>query len=316
MKDLSYTSLINRTLEMYLGGEYLKAYDFITENSNKVNGNLAQIYNFRYCIAIKAGLNELSLEIMKEAIVDKGFWYSYEYLTEDEDLIPLHENKLFKELIEICKYRQAEAIKDTEPRIKLIKPTVDAGRKVPLIMALHGNQENIGITEQYWRTGSTNGSLLGLVQSSSIDFSDAYLWNDVEKGAKEVQKHFDSLRNSYDIDLNNVIVGGFSAGAAIALYSIINRYLPAKGIILFGPWVPDIKMWDKQLSLLKEKNVKIYIVCGDRDEECYECTIQLVEMLKEKEVEHELIIIKGLKHQYPDDFDLVLESALNFINMA
>ena len=313
MHKLTYTSLINRTLEMYLSGEYAKAYDFITENSNKVNGNLAQIYNFRYCIAIKAGLNELSLQIMKEAIVDKGFWYSYEYLTGDDDLIPLHDNKLFQELIEICKNRQTKAIKGTKPQMKLIEPTIGAAGKLPLIMALHGNQENIELTEQYWHTNCTSGFLLGLVQSSSIDFSDAYLWNDFEKGAKELRQHFADLKNS-NIDIDNVIVGGFSAGAATALYSVVNGYINAKGIILFGPWVPDIKMWSKYLDLLKEKKVKSYIVCGDRDEECFECTMELVEMLKEKEVEYELIIVKGLRHQYPDNFDSVLESALKFIN--
>ncbi|MDF2592296.1 MAG: phospholipase/Carboxylesterase family protein [Clostridia bacterium] len=316
MNDLSYTSLINNTLEMYLQGEYSKAYDFITENSSKVNGNLAQIYNFRYCIAIKAGFNELSLQIMKEAIVDKGFWYSYEYLNNDEDLMPLHDNELFKELIQICRNRQAEAIISTKPHMKLFETTLDTKGKRSLIMALHGNQENIEITEQYWNTNCTRGLLLGLVQSSSIDFSDAYIWNDVEKGAIEIQQHYNHIKDIYDIDITNVIIGGFSAGAATALYSVINGYVPAKGMILFGPWVPDIKKWEKQLDQLKEKKVKSYIVCGDRDEECYECTMQLVETLKEKEIEYEFIIIKGLKHQYPDDFDTVLESALGFINKS
>jgi len=54
-------------------GDYLEAYNFITENYQGIKVNLAQIYNFRYTIANTAGLEELALKIMSEAIVEKGF---------------------------------------------------------------------------------------------------------------------------------------------------------------------------------------------------------------------------------------------------
>lgn len=40
--------------------DYLEAYNFITENYQGVKGNLAQIYNFRYTIANKAGLGRVN----------------------------------------------------------------------------------------------------------------------------------------------------------------------------------------------------------------------------------------------------------------
>jgi len=80
LKRITYTRLINRTLEMYMKGDYLEAYNFITENYKGIKGNLAQIYNFRYTIVNKTGLEELALKIMIEAIVEKGFWYKYNYL--------------------------------------------------------------------------------------------------------------------------------------------------------------------------------------------------------------------------------------------
>lgn len=61
MKRITYTNLLNRTSEMYMKGDYFKAYNFITENYKGIKGNLAQIYNFRYAIANKAGLEELAL---------------------------------------------------------------------------------------------------------------------------------------------------------------------------------------------------------------------------------------------------------------
>ena len=63
LKKITYTRLINRTLEMYTKSDYLEAYNFITENYKGIKGNLAQIYNFRYAIANTAGLEELALQI-------------------------------------------------------------------------------------------------------------------------------------------------------------------------------------------------------------------------------------------------------------
>lgn len=48
MRDMTYTKLINETLQIYLKDEFLEAYNFITENAPKVEGNNAQILNFRY----------------------------------------------------------------------------------------------------------------------------------------------------------------------------------------------------------------------------------------------------------------------------
>ena len=55
LKKITYTRLLNRTLEIYMKGDYLEAYNFITENYKGIKkGNLAQIYNFRYAIANEA----------------------------------------------------------------------------------------------------------------------------------------------------------------------------------------------------------------------------------------------------------------------
>jgi len=151
LKRITYTRLLNRTLEIYMKGDHLEAYNFITENYKGIKGNLAQIYNFRYAIANEAGLEELALQIMREAIVEKGYWYKYKYLIEDEDLKSLNKYKEFGELLDICKKRELEAKRDEKPDLKIIVPNKKNEQyKHPLIIALHGDQENIEITEDYW----------------------------------------------------------------------------------------------------------------------------------------------------------------------
>ena len=132
-------------------GDYLEAYNFITDNYKGIKVNLAQIYNFRYTIANKAGFEELALQIMSEAIVEKGFWYQYNYLIEDEDLKSLNKYKEFDELIDMCKKKELEAKRNEKPDLKIIAPKkINEQYKYPLFIALHGDQENIEIIEDYW----------------------------------------------------------------------------------------------------------------------------------------------------------------------
>ncbi|MFZ5966420.1 MAG: alpha/beta hydrolase [Bacillota bacterium] len=317
MSGMTYTNLINETLALYFQKDYVKAYNFITDNASKVKGNHAQIYNFRYAIACRAGLNELAMEIMREAIMDKGYWYSYDYLMSDDDLKPLYDYKDFGELANICKAREIEAKKNSKPDLKVFMPNNLAdNNKHPLIIALHGNGENILITEDYWNSCVKNNYMLALPQSSDIEFSDAYGWNDIEKGTEEFEKHYEKMVENYNIDSKNITIGGFSAGARVALYAVLKGVIQAKGFIFVGPWLPEIEEWETLLDELKVKGVKSYIICGDKDEDCFEGSKKFVEMLNQRNIPNIFKVIEGLKHDYPTDFDKELEEAIKFITKA
>jgi len=312
LKRITYTNLLNRTLEIYMKGDYLEAYNFITENYKGIKGNLAQIYNFRYSIANKVGLEKLALQIMSEAIVEKGFWYQYNYLIEDEDLKSLNKYKEFEELVNLCKKRELEAKRNEKPDLKIIMPDkMNEKYKRPLIIALHGDQENVEITEDYWSSCIHKNYLLALPQSSQIQFSEGYEWKDIEKGSRELKKHYESILKKHNIDSDNIITGGFSAGGRVALYSILKDIIQVKGFILIAPWLPEI---DKRASLLdkiREKGIKGYVICGDKDYDCYECTRRFTDLLSSKKISHELKIIKGLDHDYPDNFNEILPKAID-----
>ena len=314
--NMTYTKLINQTLELYLQAEYLKAYNYITENAMKVKGNDAQIYNFRYSIASKAGLNDLAINIMREAIIEKGYWYSYDYLINDEDLSPLHIYDDFNELANICKEREFESTQNSKTNLKVIMSNnLDNKEKNQLIIALHGNQENIIITEDYWSSCVIKKRILALPQSSQIEFSDAYSWEDIEKGSTELKDHYDKLVNDYNIDKENIIIGGFSAGARIALYSVLNDVIKVKGLIFIGPWLPEIEEWRCLLDNFKKKGIKTYIICGDKDEDCIEDTKRFVNMLNERNIPNIFKIVEGLDHDYPINFDKELEEAIKYITI-
>lgn len=95
MSKITYIGLLNETLECYAKDGSLEAYHYITKNADKITGNKAQIYNFKYALASASGLEKEALHIMKEAIVENEFWYGYEYLITDADLNPFIDMKNF-----------------------------------------------------------------------------------------------------------------------------------------------------------------------------------------------------------------------------
>lgn len=315
MNKLTYTSLLNLTLKLYEKSGSLEAYQFITQNADKVKGNRAQIFNFRYALASASGLEKVALQIMKEAILENGFWYSYDYLIEDEDLKPLHKYDDFHKMINLCKEREEKAKKFAKSDLKIIKCNNSNDHDyTPLIIALHGNQENIEITEAYWKSIVSENYILALPQSSQIQFSNGYVWDDIEKGSNELKELYESVLEKNNIDLDNVIIGGFSAGGRVALNSILNDKISAKGFIFVAPWLPEIDEWENLMDKLKEKRVKGYIICGDKDEDCFKCTQKFVDLLKREKISYEFKIVKDLDHDYPNKFERILKDAVEFIN--
>lgn len=314
MSMMSYTNLINETMEMYQKGDYLEAYDFITENSSEVQGNEAQIYNFRYSLASKAEVYDTAIELMKEAIIEKGYWYSYSYLTADDDLEPLKQYEEFNELAGICKLRESEAKENAKPDLKVITPEhSDEHDRLPLAIALHGNQENILLTEQYWDSPVLDNYRIALPQSSQIEFSGGFSWDNLEKGSRELAEHYKNMIETYEVDSDNILIGGFSAGARVALYAVINDMIEVNGLMFVAPWLPDIDEWEPLLHKLKAAGIKAYVICGEKDQDCLENTMKFIDLLNRHDIPNIYRVVEDLDHEYPEPFDADLQNMIGFI---
>ncbi|WP_349410054.1 alpha/beta hydrolase [Pseudalkalibacillus sp. SCS-8] len=312
MTHMTYTKLLNTTLEKYVTSGAEAAYEYISRYAGEMNEDHAQIYNFHYSLAAASGHEEEALTIMKEAILDKGHWYAYDYLIEDDDLNSLRKYEDFQKMVELCKRREEEAKKAAKPKLEIMHPDMEQ-KESPLLIALHGNQESYKRTKENWQSIVSQGYILGMPQSSEIEFSGGYSWDDVEGGTKELQGHYKEIIEHEAIDKEQIVLGGFSAGARVALNAILKGSIPVKGFIFVGPWLPEIDEVSDELSRLAEMGIKGYVICGDQDEDCLESTERFVELLKEKNIQHTYHLIKGLDHDYPEDFHEILDSAIQFI---
>lgn len=304
---MTYIQLLNETLHCYASKGSLEAYTYIMEHAKGIVGNEAQIYNFKYALASAAGLEEEALHLMKEAIIEKGFWYGYEYLISDDDLKPLHKFEGFHQMVQLCKEREELAKKTERADVKYI----ESKKKEKLFIAMHGDQENIGIIEPYWKSVLAQNYTLALPQSSKIQFSDGFVWDDLHRGKEELKEHYDKLIENRTVE--HVIIGGFSAGARVALYTILQKDIAVDGFIFMAPWLPEVEEWNELLGVLQDKHIKGYIVCGDQDEDCFEGTQQFIQLLRDKNIEHKYKIIPNLNHDYSIHFEEVLKEAIEYI---
>jgi predicted esterase len=312
MGSLTYTKLLNRTLDLYREGNFAKAYEFISENSWQVQGNPAQILNFRYSLACKLGQTELAMQLFRKAVQEKGYWYSHDYLISDDDLLPLQQFSEFNELVQLCKEREELAKKNTRSELKMFD-TSDSEGNGCILLALHGNEESIYLTEGYWAPCTSHGCRLSLIQSSQIGFSGGYYWNDVEKGAEDLQHQYEALSIPNKVEPDHVLIGGFSAGCQVALYSILNNKVPIKKFIFIAPWLPDLIDWEPSFKRLESIGIKGYIICGERDRDCLDHANALADMMKDHDIACQLQIIEELDHDYPDSFPQDIERALLFL---
>ena len=80
LTPMPYTSSLEAAIVLYREGRYLEAYDLITEQAESPDAIPALVYYFRFSFACRAGLHDLALSLLREAIIDRGFWYSPDHL--------------------------------------------------------------------------------------------------------------------------------------------------------------------------------------------------------------------------------------------
>jgi predicted esterase len=311
MRCKTYTNLLNEVLRLYHAGKFWEGYELITENADRIPRNDAQLYDFRASLACRAGRPELALELLTEAVMDKGCWYTQEYLTGDDDIRPAAQLPGFQSLMEVCADRERKAREESASDLAMVRGT-GAGR-LPLIIVLHGNMQNLPICQEDWLGAEGQGFDLAFVRSSQLAFSGAYVWNDLGIGARDLKHQLGRLREMGELDDRKVIIAGFSAGARMALHAVLTGLVKADGMVLVGPWLPEMGEWTTDVQRLGARMPGAYIVCGTKDEECLPGAKLLADTLELAGRPGRLYMPQGVGHDYPEGFAATLREAVSSI---
>lgn len=300
---MNYKQLINEGIQLYLDEAYEEAFDLLTTYRNLVKGNLAQIDNFRYSCLGKMNRVEEGYELLEKVIKDNGFWYHPDLLMKDHDLDGFRAFEGFSELVDICKVRYEVALHQSAIKHTYVESDLKASKG--LLVALHGNQENMTIAEEDWKDIFDLGYDGLFLQSDQVEFFDAFTWEDYEDAAVKIPNVIQAYHQN-----KKLILAGFSGGGQVALWSVLTDKIQCEHLILVAPWLPHIEDWDDLFPQLKKKDVKVTIFIGDADEDCYEGSEYLHKALEQQGCNVELLIFEDLNHEFPEDFSEHLKEIL------
>ncbi|UCH32163.1 MAG: hypothetical protein JSV05_01880 [Candidatus Bathyarchaeota archaeon] len=185
----------------------------------------------------------------------------------------------------------------------------------PLLLILHGAYSNNNNSQHTWMSSFKESSvLLAFLQSSQIMSSDHFVWDDEDKALREVKRALSILIGKYRINRSKVILGGVSRGAEVALLSLFSGNTQADGFIAV---IPSVGAFTKRFiktthPLIRKDIVRGFIITGEKDPR-HPNTKTVYKFLKEQGIACQFHSVPGAGHTIPEDFDLILKKAINFV---
>jgi predicted esterase len=296
---------------LFQTGAYAEALELVTREAHIFSEDAQKvIYSWRMNCACLLKDRELTLRLLGEA-VQAGYWYGG--LEKDEDFALLRGDLEFERLTNICAERRAQAMAKAVPVIKTFKPELQQP-PYPLLLALHA--ANAKAEADHWIASVSHGWFLGLPQSSQVFSPGVYTWNDWDWALQEVPQRYATICAENPIDTGRVVLAGFSIGGGLAAWLGLSRLIPARGLVLVGPFLSNP---DHLLPILEKNgpyNLRAYIVAGTRDRYCYGVAQQLAIMLPNYGIECKLDVYADLEHQFPLDFESKLPEALDYVMLG
>ena len=275
-----------------------------------------QTLYFLACLAGGSHQPETALAWLQEAILDKGWWYRPEVLT-DDDLAALQDNAAFLAEQALSDTRYAEAASSAKAVFLAVKDLSDAryteaasGAKAVfswqgktadrLFLAVHGNTQNGQIAREDWApllAGHPSWQL-ETVQSAEPDSYGTYRWRYDRTAFLPVAQ---AMQHMQDADYARVVCGGFSAGCDMLLRAVLWSPARCDTLLLQSPWLPILQdCAEDVVSALQRKVIDLRIFCGAEDEDCLPMARQLHEAACRAGLRASLTIQEGCRHQFPE----------------
>jgi dienelactone hydrolase len=227
---------------------------------------------------------------------------------------PLFNTKRYKKFIKNNDQLREEAQKNVKADYEIILPiNYESKREYPVLISLHGDNQNIEIFKKKWKLNEQSDQfILAYFQSSQLSGTNRFIWSeDKKRGKSDIINLYNRLKTEYHIDESMVLIGGFSSGGALAIDLATCDQIPLKGFIALCPAGMEMSQLDiNRLTKAKTRNIIGKIISGEKDAFAFNGQKKMSLILDKAGINCELIIIPGMGHTFPRDFDVTLKEAL------
>jgi len=182
----------------------------------------------------------------------------------------------------------------------------------PLLLILHGGGSNIDKAKQRWKIDDKIESqfIVVFLQSYRHYDSKTFGWRSLDSRAhQELKGIYNEVVENYLVDKSRILIGGTSAGGTMAIELALNQIIPATGVIGFCPGKPQELIINND----RKKDIKIFMLGGELDYYLQKQK-ELAEIFTNEQINFKHIIVTGMEHEFPSDYEMVIKDALLYIN--
>ena len=238
MKPASFNELNAEMERLRDAGQESSALDLLTRSEPLFPPQAALTRMLRVELLAKMNRASEAIDLLRDGL-DRGYRYRGRWLR-NERFATLTSQPRFGALVERSEAQYEKAQADARPDLGIFLPHGGSVGKLPVLVALHGNNRTMQDTAPSWQSVVQHGWVLAVPQSSEIATTPGFfVWNDRDRAARDLGAHLATLRARISLDSTRSVLGGFSMGARLALeLGLTGRFL-SKRVLAIATWLPD-----------------------------------------------------------------------------
>src|SRR5437660_7314133 len=325
MASMGFLDYRNRVFRYYKESRYREALEVARDAAKKFPDYDAKTSFWIACLQTRLGNNDEAIRTL-QAAVNRRVWWPPEVLR-DGDLDPIRDKPEFMTIEADCARLKREHVnqKASPDLLVRVPPGYGEGKEWPALMVFHQRYgERPELSSAPWLAVLSTGMILAVPWSSQVYAHDGRSWDSIEVSEKDIKWAFSKLKD-YRLDSKNLVVGGFSQGGALSIYTVLKRIVPVRGFVAVAPsdWIiPEEKPATERqfpskafLSIVEAsdcRGLRGSIIIGDKDP-FFPKIKRLYELMVQKGLEGQLQLETGLGQDYREGYETKLRTALDFV---
>ncbi|MFH2036866.1 MAG: dienelactone hydrolase family protein [Candidatus Zixiibacteriota bacterium] len=220
----------------------------------------------------------------------------------------------FKKLSEVDLDLRSKALEKSKSIREIVLPeNYNKTKKYPLLIALHGGSSTIERAKSHWHSDKLQSDfIIMFVQSYRYYNLKKFGWSGGDERARaDIKALYEETVAEYNIDTARVVIGGMSAGGSMALDMAGCGLIRLAGFFGVCPGKPA-SMTDSEIKSMAERGVKSFIVAGETDM-FRSRQDELMASFDQFSVDYDFHEIKGMGHEYPEDFSRWIDIGLDYL---
>ena len=197
----------------------------------------------------------------------------------------------------------------TSPVLIVAPDGYDGGKPMPLIVAFHGYGDRAAGYPRVWKAPAAEFNAIIAAPQGFRRVGSGFGWDGVDEADAILHHVLDEVGRRYVVDLDRVVLTGFSQGGFIALALGLRHSGELAGVIpVAGPYIPEVDAPQQT----REGDAKYYFVVGSRDRAVNDMR-RAARDFEAAGFDVKLRIVPGIGHAFPDNSDRVLTEALQWV---